>query len=119
MTGPGRVRDPVDVGRERPARSPSARCSASRLGASSPSTSDRYAITRVTRHQRDRVAPRPVGQPPVDQHRREVVGERRAAEGGGQEPGEGHADLHRGQEAVGSSCSSGDPGAAPAALGMP
>ncbi len=38
---------------------------------------------------------------PVDQLRRQVAGERRATEGGGQEAGERDADLDRGQEAVG------------------
>ena len=44
---------------------------------------------------------RPVRQPPLDQHGGELVGQRGRAEGRRQEAGERHADLQRGEEAVG------------------
>ena len=55
----------------------------------------------MTSDQRERCRAAPGGQARVDQHRRQVVGERRATEGRGQEPGQRDADLDGGEEPVG------------------
>ena len=79
---------------------PSARCSASRLGASSPSTSEKYEMIKVMTISAV-ASDMPFGRPQLDQRGRELVRQRGRPEGRRQEAGERDPDLHRGEEPVG------------------
>ena len=94
----GQHRDPVQR-RRRDQRHRSARCSASRLGASSPSTRVKTEIDHGHHDQRD--GGRHPGTDVVpDQGGLQVPGQRGLAERAGQQGGQRDADLHRGQEPV-------------------